>query len=198
MSICVHLWLERSVPDSWGLDIPNTPGVSTQILWHYLISIPAIAPLLILRRATSEWPPDSASLFSAPLFVPTGDPDLIASRLSPMSSQSPLSDQQIDAVFTEVLKDEAPAEVKAVPMADRLAPYRKKLIQYHHLGYSSQQLVKVMAHPKIGIQVSASFLRKFVSGSGKRAKRALKKGQTVTGLPPMRPAPAAASATPAR
>lgn len=115
-----------------------------------------------------------------------------------MDAKSALSDQQIDAVFSAVLKDEPPAEAKPVPLSVRLAPYRKKLIEYHRKGYSSQQLAKVMAHPQIAIPVSASFLRKYLCPSGNRAKHALKKGQTLTGLPPMRPVAPTTAAAPAR
>lgn len=106
-----------------------------------------------------------------------------------MSSKVVIPGPQLDALFAEASKDMVPADPKSIPIAQRLAPYRKKLLEYRARGYSSDQLVKIMAYSKIGIAVSPSFLRRYLCPSGKRGRKAL---PVITGLPsrPTTPAPA--------
>ena len=98
-----------------------------------------------------------------------------------MSPKVVIPEPQLEALFNEASKDMVPADPKSIPITHQLAPYRKKLLEYRDRGYSSDQLVKIMAYPKIGITVSPSFLRRYLCPSGKRGRKAL---PVTTGLPP--------------
>lgn len=79
-----------------------------------------------------------------------------------MPPATPLTAQEFAAALADAAKGVVPAQAKPTPLIDQLAPYRKVLLGYRERGYSAQQLAEFMRHPKIGINASPSFMRKFL------------------------------------
>ncbi len=95
-----------------------------------------------------------------------------------MASNEILSREQFNALLAEAAKKVAPTEAKPVPIQARLKPHRKILLEYHRKGYSFAQLTEFLRTPGIAIEVSPSFLRKFLFTSP--TKKATRTSQVTT------------------
>jgi hypothetical protein len=106
-----------------------------------------------------------------------------------------LNEAQCTALIADIAKTMIPAEPKTVPLQERLAPFRKALRQHRDAGYTPTQLVTILANPKIGIKVSPSFLRKFLTSragrpKGSRNESPLRLFENPTAVPASSPAAA--------
>ena len=111
---------------------------------------------------------------------------------------------EIAAAFKAVFKDRIPAaKAKALTQADRLAPYRKAVMQAREQGFNWKEIADGMADPRIAEKVTGKLLYK-VFGTAAKTNGAPAKpaSQRVvmdpkTGLPISPDAAATATAMPA-
>lgn len=76
--------------------------------------------------------------------------------------------EQFEAGLNAVLKDVAPAEIKPPTILARLTRVRIVLKKFRAKGYSAQQIATALRQPPFGLQVSASLVRKAISGRPKK------------------------------
>lgn len=69
------------------------------------------------------------------------------------------SSDEIMTAFTAVFKERKPRSVKTRTQADRLAPYRKAVMQQRRRGFEWDEIAAGMADPRIGEKVSPKTLK---------------------------------------